>query len=327
MRTFDKAQKYAYLNELSTPELENILRADMALSGEGDIDMVLSIMEVIEQREDGKSPENVADTGRAKEEFYRIYHTPEGADKPLYATENQDKPILLDGAKNSKTITILADSAHTSTTFSRGFRHAWRVGLIAAITAGVMLGAMVVAQATGVDVFGAMARWTDEVFSLGAIRTEGAKDMPYDSDRLPMSDTKADTTNVSYTSIQNVLDAYDITEIAEPTWMPEGYVLSDIIVDCFSDETFRFLSAEYINGDALLIIEIERYEEEPSGQVEKTETPVEMFVVNDITVYILENISNNIAVWATEHYVYYIAGNLEKAELQQIAISAIKKAV
>jgi len=58
----------------------------------------------------------------------------------------------------------------------RKVRSVWRVGLVAALTAICLMGGMVVAQAAGVDVFGAIARWTDEVFSLGAIRSDGADD-------------------------------------------------------------------------------------------------------------------------------------------------------
>lgn len=44
-----------------------------------------------------------------------------------------------------------------------------RVGLVAALLTACLFGAMVAAQAAGVDVFGAVARWTEEVFSFGNI--------------------------------------------------------------------------------------------------------------------------------------------------------------
>ncbi len=92
--TLEKARKYTYLNELSTPELENILRADMASPGEGDIDLVLNIMKVIEQREGGKSPENVADTERAREEFYRIYNTAPSITATVIAAINPTRMVF-----------------------------------------------------------------------------------------------------------------------------------------------------------------------------------------------------------------------------------------
>lgn len=325
--TLDKARKYAYLNELSTPELENILRADMALSGEGDIDMVLYIMEVIEQREDGKSPENVADTERAKEEFYRIYNTPEGIGQTLYVTENQDKSILLNEAKNSETITILTDSAHKSTTFAHGFRRVRRVGLIAAITVVVMLGVMVIAQAAGLDVFGAIARWTDESFSLGTIRYKSAVDVPNDTTATTPPQAPEDERaliNSEYTSIQEALDACGITEVAAPTWIPEGYSFDGVDILYDPDGAFWLLSGGYIKENRAVNIEIEHYDDEPHGQIEKTDAPVETFTINGITVYLLENNNNNAAVWATEHYAYYIGCGGDKDNVRKMAISAIE---
>lgn len=327
MRTLDKAQKYTYFKELSTPELENILRADMASSGEGDTDMVLYIMEVIEEREGGKSPENVADTERAREEFYRIYNIPEGTGQSLYATENPDKLALSDEAKDSKTITILADSAHKSTTFSRGFRRVRRVGLIAAITVAVMIGVMVVAQAAGVDVFGAMARWTDESFSLGTIRYQSAVDVPNDTTATTPPQAPADEKpliNSEYTSIQDALDACGITEVAAPTWIPEGYSFDGVDILYDPDGAFWMLSGGYIKENRALNIEIEHYDDEPCGQIEKTDAPIETFTINGITVYLLENNNNNAAVWATEHYAYYIGCGGDKDNVREMAISAIE---
>ena len=56
--------------------------------------------------------------------------------------------------------------------------------------------------------------------------------------------------------------------------------------------------------------------------MEKTDAPIETFVVNGITVYLLENISNNSAAWATENYEFYISGSVEKQVLEQIVLSA-----
>lgn len=41
--------------------------------------------------------------------------------------------------------------------------------MVAAIEITCMFATMMTAQATGVDVFGAMARWTQDVFSFGRI--------------------------------------------------------------------------------------------------------------------------------------------------------------
>ncbi len=43
-------EKFAYLNQLSTEQLEELLHMDMAISKSGDDDIVFHILEVIEQR-------------------------------------------------------------------------------------------------------------------------------------------------------------------------------------------------------------------------------------------------------------------------------------
>ena len=55
-----------------------------------------------------------------------------------------------------------------------------------------------------------------------------------------------------------------------------------------SNGDFIGLTAEYVNGENILIIGFESYQNKPSMQVEKTDAPVETFVVNDTMVYLLE---------------------------------------
>ena len=188
----------------------------------------------------------------------------------------------------------------------RRLRHVWRLGLAAVLTIICMFGGMVVAQAAGWDVFGAVGRWTDDVFSFGAIRSDGALDVDADGE---------------FTSLQAALDAYGITEVSEPTWFPDGYTFRCVTENRLSNGDFIGLTAEYVNGENILIIGFESYQNKPSMQVEKTDAPVETFVVNDTMVYLLENINNNAAAWITEHFECLIGGRVTKSELRQMVVS------
>jgi len=222
--------------------------------------------------------------------------------------------------KNKLLQTFPAENAPAAST-RRKVQSAWRVGLVATLTAICLMGGMVVAQAAGVDVFGTIARWTDEVFSLGVIRSDGADDgtsTPALADNGVVNSNKT-----TYASLQEALDDYGITEFREPTWIPDGYRLEDIEVDSWSDNgSFIGLFAEYCNGTDFLHIKIEYYEGGANMQVEKTDAPVEKFLVDGLTVYLLENIGNNSAAWVTEHYECYISGTMEKPVLKQIVLSA-----
>lgn len=205
---------------------------------------------------------------------------------------------------------------------SRGkVQSAWRVGLVAALIAICLMGGMVVAQASGVDVFGAIARWTDEVFSLGAIQSEGADDGGGNPDLEDIANIV--NADIAYKSLQEALDDCGITEVREPTWIPDGYRFEDVEVDSWPDNgSFIGLFAEYCNGTDFLHIKIECYEGDANIQVEKTDAPVETFLVDGLTVYLLENNGNNSAAWVTEHYECYISGTMEKPVLKQIVLSA-----
>ena len=201
---------------------------------------------------------------------------------------------------------------------SRKVHSVWRIGLIAVLTAICLMGGMVAAQASGVDVFGAIARWTDGIFSLGTIRSEGSGDRGDDS-RLGKRINDAER----YETLQEALDAYGITEFHEPTWVPDGYKFEDVEVDSWPDNSsFIGLSAYYYNGDDFLLIKVECYERGANIQVEKTNTPIGTFPVDGLTVYLLQNISNNSAAWVTEHYECYIIGTVEPSVLKQIVLSA-----
>ena len=123
----------------------------------------------------------------------------------------------------------------------------WRVGLVAALIVICLMGGMVVAQAAGVDVFGAIARWTDEVSSLGAIHFDGADD---GASTPAVTGYGASSSNEdAYASLQEALDDYGITEFREPTWIPDGYRFEDVEADSWpSDNSFIGLFAKYYKG-------------------------------------------------------------------------------
>jgi len=207
------------------------------------------------------------------------------------------------------------------------FRKAFRVGLVAALAAACILGTMAVAQAAGIDVFGAVARWTSEVFSFGQIGS-GATDYSIDGDDTTIEESMDATQNNSeivspvYASLQEALDANNVTEVHAPTWIPDGFTLGSITATHSHDPEQLDFYAEYLNGSDVLQISITNYFDVPTVQVEKTDTPVEKIELDGITLYQIQNINNNIVAWITEHFECYISGTLDLDTLAQIALSA-----
>lgn len=204
-----------------------------------------------------------------------------------------------------------------------------QIGLVAALTVACLLSGLVVAQASGVDVFGTMAEWTSEVFSLGPVRSMGGQvsktaqntDIRFGSDWDEVMSGQS-----NYSSMQEALDHYGVTEVTAPTWIPESYELAVLDVVSMNDPPYLYIYASYeSDADFHIAIDVKYYRSTPSMQIQKTDTPPEVFYANDTVLYLIENNRNYAVAWATEHYECCITGPLSQRDnLLQIAYSMIE---
>ena len=182
--------------------------------------------------------------------------------------------------------------------------HILRAGLIAAAAVLLVLGGMITAQAAGFDVFGAFARWTENVFSYGSVYGNGGGDATITPSQQPIA-----MEGLEYASLQDALDDHGITEVTAPKWFPEGYVLTELSVINVDGLGAFTLNADYEKDGALLSISIMRYSNAPIQQVEKTDNTVESAEINGITFHFIENTDSYTVAWVTEHYECYIWGS------------------
>lgn len=200
------------------------------------------------------------------------------------------------------------------------FSRIWRTALVAAAAIACMFAVMVTAQAAGVDVFGAIARWTEDIFSFGQISPDSeVSDNLGQETEGPVAD--AQDPNREFASLQEALDAYGMTEVHEPGWLPEGYALDSIDVLAENDPFLRTFEVTYTDGEGLIGIGIISSEGEPFTQVQKTDDPVESIEKNGVTFYLLQNTGNYTIAWYTDQYEYYLTSNGEKDVLWQVAES------
>lgn len=205
---------------------------------------------------------------------------------------------------------IRPNTAKANTHIQR-FQRIKNVALVAIFSIICMLGIMMVADAAGIDIWGTMATWTDEIFSFGPLYSIDPTD--------EISKTSAEPRGSM--SLQETFDKYRITEVGVPTWVPDGYSLSNVNAT-YSDATKQlFICAEYSDGSNLILVTVSTYDGTPSWQIEKNTASPESFEMNGSIVYLLENNCNNTAAWVTEHLECVIAGNLDKAVLQKLVIS------
>ena len=217
--TENKKNTYAHLDRLSTEALEELLCADIKSPDDDDDEVVLHILEVIEQREKAIPTGRLSDVDKALEEFQTYYNIPEMNGVTLYPEET-------------------AESVTDAVTMV-GFipKRPWiRVlGTIAA-TVIFMFAMLIGAQAAGIDVFGAIGRWTDETFHFVSF----PHSIPQDQETTAPNLENVETCNV----IKGALKDCEIPEELAPTWYPVGIEASDpkILSDKLSDTVHIFFS-------------------------------------------------------------------------------------
>ena len=180
--------------------------------------------------------------------------------------------------------------------------------LSAAAAAAAVLASLVAVQAAGVDVFGAIARWTDETFSFSSAGSRRQ------TDELPAVELDGP---VAYASLQQALDTYGVTEVAAPTWIPEEFRLMEVSVDTYG-VGLNFTAAYVNEAGRGLIIAFRTSDGRHFSVFHKTDEPPETFEWRGRTVYAMHNTRNDTLVWLTEHYECHIAGASDIDTLKKV---------
>ena len=291
----DQQNKYAYLDQLSTEQLEELLRADVDSNDPGTEEVILHILEVIEKREQVSPTGRLADTNAAWEEFQKYYNIPEGNGQSLYPCETDQNNIGHDLHPSEK--------ANGSAKRPRPHR-IWRGGLVAVAAMAALLCGMVAAQAAGVDVFGALGRWTDETFHFITTGSSEASVHEIDAEY--------------YEQIQSELREWGVKEELFPTWQPDGYTALEPFIT--HDDEKDVVSVDFVGSDKFYTVGVTYYHSTvPSlGTFEKDDDSVEEYLSNGKLFYIFSNIDTVTATWYHNQYMIMIGGNLTKTDLTMI---------
>lgn len=275
-----------YWDQLSTEQLEDILRADLASEDQENDETVFHILEVLEKREKENPSGRLPDVDQAWQEFQKYYNIPEGEGQSLY-------PIRNDQEKRS---------ASVPTKTRRVFRP--RKILVVAAVLILMFGGMLTAQAAGVDVFGAIGRWTEETFHF---------ELPINHDDL------AGETDYN---LRNASQKAGLPGSVAPIWCPEGFIPktpTNTHVEDYVDTAV----CEYINENEnrSYFVDISYYYNSADVEAtifEKDGSEVVTYSSNRGTFYIFSNIDVLAATWSNGHLSITIAGDLQLEELEKI---------
>ncbi len=295
-----KSNKYAYLDQLSTDQLEELLRsADIGFSEDDDVDIIYYILEVIGKRKEDSLVNNLpnAEIEKAWEEFRSIYCAPEGNGKSLYPMDE---------------IHSVAPAPNSFTSYHR-VHLLRRILAVAAIV--ICLVIFMLPAALGFENFFEMiGKWSDDTFYFAP----SSSSIP-----SPESDNVGAVlpANNIHLSLQDALNDYGVTEQILPTWFPSGFILEDLYVSppSTADDKVTF-GAFYINGEQSIILTYIYHPSDinESWSYEKDSAEVKEYVVSGQKYYLYQNLDQNCAAWQNENVECSISGDLTLDELKKM---------
>ena len=262
-------------NAMTTEELEEILRSDCDAPEDGESDTEL-LLYIMEVLTNRRNANNTGKTAQQAWESFQQQYLPAEEERFTYTQETK---------KPAKAV------------------RPWLRRLMAAAAVIVLLICipLTVSAFGWEDIWNAVATWAKETFSF--ISGENAQvSEPAVGDEL------------RYTSLQQLLaEARGETELV-PTWVPEGYALSDITIDEMPGR--KAYAALYINGEKILIIRVQLYLNDDSEKVEINEELFEIYEVSGTEYYIFSNMDQVRANWIKDSYECYISGELTVEEIK-----------
>ena len=181
---------------------------------------------------------------------------------------------------------------------------------IAAVAASLVLVFSLATSANALcfkDVWNAVVTWAQETFSF-SMGVEISDATP--SDIVPHS------------SFTEVLLEGNIPPSIIPAWIPDGYKLSEIIVD--ENPRQKTFVAIYISDTNMFKISVQSFLQERPERIERSDEFTELYSLGDSEYYLFTNNTTNSAVWIVDTYECYISGNLGIDEIKNM-IASIQK--
>ncbi len=313
--------RYEVYDRMSTESLNAILELEARLDcdGELDSDTIAYIAGVIAKREEQAQTQSLPDVQAAWQAFQKNYLSNPGIGASLYNFDEDDAEfaadLMLGTTPDGKRIDLCsALEQQTSVPPKKRRRPIAVFGRVAAIFAAVLLVGTVTAYALGGVAFRqAVGHWFQDVFFFH----EEGRSGPGDPSTKPV-------VAGPYSSLQDALDAYQITTPLAPKWFPEGYELKNI--DVFDEPVGLSFLITYSKSESN-IIEITIVEILDSSRMrtfEKNSAEVTVSVVNGIEHYIMANTNGLCAAWNNGVYECMITGNVSQVELQKMINSIYK---
>lgn len=283
-------ETYSYLDRLSTEQLEELLRADLASPDQNNEAVIFHILEIMEKREKENPTGRLPDIDQAWADFQQYYEIPEGEGQSLYPGSGEP-------------------SANPAAAFKAKRYPRPRKALVIAAILIVLFGGMLTAQASGINVFGALGQWTEETFHFNFFSVEETQ--------TGNKDNSEDTS-----AFQKAAATCGIPQSMVPAWSPKGFEVSEPQIDSIENYMDSIISV-YTNEKEgrSFSVSITRYYDEQYIEAisyEKDNQMVRSYESGEKIFYIMSNLGDLSAVWTDGVYVEMITGQLEMDELTKI---------
>lgn len=295
-------EENAYFQQFTTEQLETILRLSLAHSRQETEAVLLQVMEVLKEREKNKG--TLPDVDKAWEEFQTYYNTPEMRGVELYGDKEELDRLLEEDLRAQKQKREARKEKVVSIRAGGVLRRLSKIAVIALVTLGVAFSSITVAQAAGIDFYGIMGTWTNNVFKFRV------------SENTPTSEQER-----ASEEIQAELNAMGVYQDLAPTWWPEGFEVFELKPEHVEGE-FDSVVCGYENKETneAFHITFDIYYNTYwfSTPYEKDDTPMEVYESNGRSFYIMSNIDTLTATWSDGSLVVAIGGQLTRDEIKGI---------
>lgn len=286
--------KFKFLEQLSVEDLECLLcLSSDAEETEAFLD---AVAEVIAEREKEHPTGRLPNVDDAWNEFQTLYqnhsseHMPPDDDKEDDRKDQEDEDPI---SAPRKSVSRQPRRARRS-----AFRRLWPIAATVLITVALTVGCMVGVQATGLNVFGALAEWTDEFFHFVLA--------PSDRDR-----------------IKNALKEQGIPEELAPAWVPERFELEKI--EPISNDKGCSIIVEYVGIEGSFGIQISKYNDPIyliDWDYQKDSPDAEPFVSYERQFHVLSNEGDTSAIWSdSQALLINLWGDVSAEEMMYIISS------
>lgn len=257
------------LSKMDTASLRALLAIEMDAEKDPDVDFITHILEELESRE----AVSVPDANGAWEEFKATY--------------------MKSDAMYPEIVPFSAAQEEISRPQKRKKKYWFRIAFVAAILGTFIFGASVTAAAANYDLWGAIARWTSEVFRFS-----------HDEDEPAHSSATSTAMNPELEPLRTALIEQGIPTPPLPNYLPEGYVQME-----FNDDgQGLFWSAAYAKGDDYIMIGVTSVDDGMGAIYEKDKQAPEIYSCGGIDHYIMTNDGDFVAVWTSGQIEYTITG-------------------